>query len=169
LLFINHERTPKRGKIARRTVRRLAYLAAHANRGCGCRIVNIQSSRIDKFVRVSDVTSQSHGEGLAQRSLGFCGRGCGQSKGRYVRRAFGQAALGCGPGSRTLHRHSTAGRSRRFGTSENRSPTDMEMFPSRSTRMKNGTPRAEGRCKLLSRWQTVSKPTPNSCTSNSMS
>src|SRR6218665_863336 len=37
----------------------------------------------------------------------------------------------------------------------------LEILPARSTRTKkNGTARADGRCKVLTRWHTVSKPTP---------
>ncbi|MCY1377570.1 hypothetical protein D9M69_651520 [compost metagenome] len=46
----------------------------------------------------------------------------------------------------------------------------LEMLPARSTRMKKkGTPDAPGRCRLLRRWHTVSKPTPNWRASRSMS
>ena len=121
MLFINHERTPKRGKSAPWTIRTLAYLAAHANRGCGCRIVTIQSSRIDKLVRVSDVASQSHGEGLAQRSIASASAGEG----------VGNAKVGAFVGhSGKLPQDAARARERfvdiplRAG-SENRSPTDV--------------------------------------------
>ncbi len=46
----------------------------------------------------------------------------------------------------------------------------LEILPARSTRTKKkGTPGAPGRCSVLRRWQTVSKPTPKRWPSRSMS